>query len=308
MNSEEFLRRIAAIRMGRHDGQRAPHKPLLLLLALGRLSQGKPRLASYTHEIRKPLSRLLDRFGPPRQVAHPEQPFGRLRSDGLWEVPDDESLPTTSSGDLLVSALAENQTHGGFPESLQRLLRRTPELVETAAAYLLAANFPDSLHLSIRDEVGLLAGMVLDQFPTLKPVQQRRRDPTFRPAVLAAYERRCAVCDFDVRLYEHLLGLDAAHIKWHSEGGPDRVPNGLALCKLHHHALDQGAIGLTPSGNRRFTLLVSQELSGTSEAFRQLVDARGRPMRRPQERSQLPDPEFVDWHRRQVFRGEPRSS
>lgn len=308
MNSDEFLRRIAEIRVWRQDGQRAPHKPLLLLLALGRLSRGKPRLASYTHEIRQPLSRLLDRFGPPRRANHPEHPFWRLRNDNLWEVPDDETLPTTSSGDVLSSALAENGTHGGFPEPLQRLLRRNPELVETATAHLLAANFPDSLHLSIRDEVGLPAGMVLDQFPAVKPVPQRRRDPNFRPAVLTAYERRCAICDFDVRLAEDLLGLDAAHIKWHAAGGPDRVPNGLALCKLHHHALDRGAIGLAPSGNRRFKLLVSQELSGTSEAFRQLVDARGRTVRMPQERSQIPDGTFVDWHRREVFRGEPRSS
>lgn len=226
MNSEEFLRRIAEIRVWRQDGQRAPHKPLLLLLALGRLSQGKPRLASYTHEIRQPLSRLLDRFGPPRKATHAEHPFWRLRGDGLWEVPGDESLPTTSSGDVLSSALVENQTHGGFPEPLQQLLRRTPELVETAAAHLLVANFPDSLHLPIRDEVGLQAGMVLEQFPTMKPLPQRRRDPNFRPAVLTAYERRCAICDFDVRLAEDLLGLDAAHIKWHAVGGPDKVQTG----------------------------------------------------------------------------------
>ena len=102
-----------------------------------------------------------------------------------------------------------------------------------------------------------------------------KRDPKFRRTVLTAYERRCAICDFDVRLDDDLLGLDAAHIKWHAAGGPDRVPNGLALCKLHHHALDRGAIGLNPAANLGFTLLVSQELSGTSEDFQRLVDAGG---------------------------------
>lgn len=66
---------------------------------------------------------------------------------------------------------------------------------------------------------------------------------------------------------------------WHAAGGPDRVRNGLALCKLHHHALDRGAIGLTPFGDHRLKVLVSQDLSGTSEAFKQLVDARGQPVR-----------------------------
>ena len=308
MSPEEFLRRIAAIRVWRQGDQRAPHKPLLLLLALGRLSHGKPRLAGYFHEIQKPLSRLLERFGPPgRKAVHPEHPFWRLRNDGLWEVPGGDVLPTTSSGDVLSSALVENGVHGGFPDPLQRQLRSDPQLVEAAAAHLLDTNFPESLHLAIREEVGLPSAMVLEAFPASGSASPRTRDPSFRPAVLTAYERRCAICDFDVRIEDDLLGLDAAHIKWHAAGGPDHVHNGLALCTLHHRALDRGAIGLSPSGGR-FTVLVSQALSGTSEAYRQLVDASGRPVRKPQERSQHPDPAFVRWHRREVFRGEPRSS
>ena len=145
--------------------------------------------------------------------------------------------------------------------------------------------------------------MALEALPEYGTARRRKRDPHFRRAVLTAYERRCAVCDFDIRLEDDLLGIDAAHIKWHAADGPDDVPNGLALCKLHHHALDRGAIGLTAAGDRGFNLLVSQELSGTSEAFRQLVDARGRPVRAPQELAQLPNPAFVDWHRREVFPG-----
>lgn len=303
-NPDEFLRRLAAIKVWRQDAQRAPHKPLLLLFALGRVSRRAPRLASYAREVREPLSGLLKRFGSPSTGSRPEYPFWRLRNDDLWEVPGAETLRTTSSGDPFLPDLLESD--GGFPEPLQRLLEGNPELVEKAASYLLAANFPDSLHLSIRNAVGLPAEMVLDQGPVRGVLAQRRRDPGFRPAVLTAYERRCAICDFDVRLEEDLLGLDAAHIQWHALGGPDQVPSGLALCTLHHRALDRGAIGLTPSGSG-FKLLVSQELSGTSDAFRQLVDARGRPVRMPQERSQSPDPAFVCWHRREVFRGEPRS-
>ena len=116
------------------------------------------------------------------------------------------------------------------------------------------------------------------------------------------------MCDFDVRLDDDLLGLEAAHIKWRAANGPDTVPNGLALCRLHHNALDRGAIGLTQSGSWGFELLVSRELSGASEAYRQLVDARGRPLRQPQEAAELPNPAYVAWHREQVFRGEPRGS
>ena len=41
----------------------------------------------------------------------------------------------------------------------------------------------------------------------------RRRDPCFRQRILKAYEYRCAVCGFDVRLGSISIALDAAHIR-----------------------------------------------------------------------------------------------
>ncbi len=308
MNREEFLAALDSLNVWKRGGVRAPHKPLLLLLALGRLSQDENRLVRY-EDVEARLRQLLERFGPPRKATHPEFPFRHLQTDGLWEIPEKDNLPKKKSGrSVPAAALRKLGVLGGLPTSVDQLLRRDPELIETAAVALLSGHFPESFHTSIRDAVGLSEPMALEAPPAFGAARRRKRDPNFRRAVLTAYERRCAICDFDVRLADDLLGIDAAHIKWHAAGGPDRVPNGLALCKLHHHALDRGAVGLTASGSRGFKLLISQELSGTSEAFRQLVDARGRPVRKPQESPQLPDPAFVNWHRREVFRGEPRTS
>ena len=308
MTREQFLGALEDLNVWKRAGRRAPHKPLLLLLALGRVSQGKDRLVRYA-EIEVALRQLLQRFGRPHGLNQPEFPFWHLQSDGLWEVPGGESLPKKKGGSSVPApALRKLDVHGGLPAALDHLLRTDPELVETAVVALLNGHFPDSFHPAIRDAVGLLQPMVMESRAPYGSTPARKRDPNFRRAVLTAYERRCAVCDFNVRLDDELLGLDAAHIKWHVAGGPDQVPNGLALCKLHHNALDRGAIGLDPIGNVGFTLLVSQELSGTSEAFRQLVDAGGRPLREPQQRAQLPDLAFVAWHRREVFRGEPRLS
>ena len=301
MTRDEFLHRLGELRIWRRRGERAPHKPLLLLLALGRLLNEQPRLGSYTGEIETPLRNLLERFGPPRRSIHPEHPFGRLVADGVWETPGTEGPPPTAK------YLREHRITGGFPEPVQRLLLGDRELVEQAAARLLADHFPESLHQAIRDEVGLHDSVVQED-PALELTARRRRDPRFRDAVLTAYERRCAVCDYDIRLSDDLFGLDAAHIRWHSHGGPDTIPNGLALCAFHHRAFDRGAIGLAPIPGDGFALLVSRRLSGQGEIFRQLVDARGRPLRPPQEKEFLPDRDFVDWHRAQVFQGEPRSA
>lgn len=70
----------------------------------------------------------------------------------------------------------------------------------------------------------------------------RVHQPLFRAAVLDAYERRCAICGLPfVEL------LDAAHIKPDSQGGSASVPNGLALCKIHHGAFDANIIGISPN-------------------------------------------------------------
>ena len=37
-------------------------------------------------EIEEPLHSLLERYGPPRKIYHPEPPFWHLQSDGLWEL------------------------------------------------------------------------------------------------------------------------------------------------------------------------------------------------------------------------------
>lgn len=73
-------------------------------------------------------------------------------------------------------------------------------------------------------------------------VRQRLHQRSFRERVLTAYREQCALC----RLRHREL-LDAAHII--PDGEPDGdpiVPNGLALCKLHHAAFDKFFLGIRP--------------------------------------------------------------
>jgi putative restriction endonuclease len=64
----------------------------------------------------------------------------------------------------------------------------------------------------------------------------------FRQRVLVAYHSSCAICRLR---YTELL--DAAHIlpDGHPLGEPI-VPNGLALCKIHHAAFDRNILGIRP--------------------------------------------------------------
>ncbi|MYD42654.1 MAG: restriction endonuclease [Gammaproteobacteria bacterium] len=256
------------------------------------MQRGEPRLAQF-EEIDRSLSNLLRLFGPPNKVHHAEYPFGRLRNEGLWEIPDEAGLPITSAGDLHKRTLLRERIKGGLPESIYRMLLSDRELITSTAQLLLEGHFPASLHDDIREAVGLSwERMVRDALVA--------RDPNFRSAVLRAYERRCAVCDYDIRLGDDLLGLEAAHIKWHAAGGPDDVCNGLALCGFHHKALDRGAWGLEPS-NDGFRILVASDVHGQSAALRWLRDFHGARLRHPLSDSDVPLLRHVEWHWRQVF-------
>ncbi|MBA3260853.1 MAG: HNH endonuclease [Gemmatimonadales bacterium] len=73
-------------------------------------------------------------------------------------------------------------------------------------------------------------------------VKQRLHQERFRYLVLSAYRGQCAMC----RL-RHTPLLDAAHIlPDRDERGNPEIPNGMALCRIHHGAYDVGILGVDP--------------------------------------------------------------
>ena len=307
MTPNDLLERLATVRTHRAHGQRAPHKPLMLLLALGRVRLGPDqRLIPYTTAEAR-FGELWDDFGRPGGKPNAHYPFWRLRNDnGLWEIPGGSSLSTTSKGDLHIEQARDRGITGGFQEHVHDLLRRHPSLVSRAAHRILSDNFPPSLHGDILEAVELATALPTEDRDEPMPRRGTRlreyspRDPRFRKDVLAAYEDRCAVCEHDTRFRDRLLGLEAAHIRWHSHDGGDEVRNGLALCSLHHKALDYGVLGLERKGDG-FQILVSSKVRGASPSTERLLGYRGDLIRPPVSPSDSPDPAFVTWHRQEVF-------
>ena len=90
-----------------------------------------------------------------------------------------------------------------------------------------------------------LSPMVVDEARrsyTSRLARMRLHQAEFRHRVITAYATTCAVC----RL-RHWELLDAAHIlpDVHPLWAPI-VPNGIALCKIHHAAFDSNILGIRP--------------------------------------------------------------
>jgi putative restriction endonuclease len=76
---DAILSQFDGLNVWSRGGQRAPHKPLLVLYALGRWQRGDEGDIPY-REVDRDLTALLKEFGPPRQSYHPEYPFWRLQT------------------------------------------------------------------------------------------------------------------------------------------------------------------------------------------------------------------------------------
>jgi putative restriction endonuclease len=296
MDRQAILAQFDGLNVWSRGDQRAPHKPLLVLYALGRWSRGETGAVSF-RKVDPDLTALLKEFGPPRQSYHPEYPFWRLQNDGVWAVESSGPMKARqSNSDPPKGELLAHDACGGFSAEVRAALAADPTLVTDIAAHLLVGHFPESLHADILSAVGLTLGACTTTST------RRVRDPQFRQRVLTAYEWRCAVCGLDVRLGSVSVALDAAHIRWHQAGGPDRKGNGLALCVLHHKLFDLGGFTLSGEG----VLLVSDQANGSEGFHEALLRHHGQGVRPPQRPEHRPEVPFLDWHLKEVFKGAAR--
>ncbi len=288
------LAAFSRLRVWERGGQRAPHKPLLVLLVLGHWVRNERGPLRFT-DIEKQLRDLLVEFGPTRRSYHPEFPFWYLRTDGVWTVaPDHGYAPRKGHTAPSARQLREADAAGQFTPSVRAELEQNAGLVSVVTRALLDAHFPPSVH----EDIAAAVGLDVDAPVTVRTVRSR----AFREAVLVAYRYSCAVCRVGVRLGHAPVGVEAAHIRWHASGGPDEVTNGLCLCSLHHKLFDRGALTLSPDGQH---VWVSERANGRN-VERALGRFHGRNLARPSRASQAPAPEFVSWHHKEVFQGRPR--
>jgi putative restriction endonuclease len=292
----DWLDRISRLRIGRSGGERAPHKPLLLLYALARLQRGESDELPFA-VARGPLTDLLKEFGRPViGTPRPDLPFFHLSNDDrLWEL--SEPVERRSHGEPNFARLREPGFFGRLTPEFTEALRAAPDLLAAAAHRILHAEFPLSLHADICDAVGLH----LAPLRVLRESEVFVRSMTTRQTVFDAYEGACAMCGFTAQVGLKLVGLDIAHVRWLGYDGRDAIDNALLLCALHHRLFDRGAMSL--DGDRRI-MLSPQLADARPEAARFALDRlAGRSVATPRGGYSPVHHSSVDWHRKQVFRG-----
>nr|WP_233580421.1 HNH endonuclease [Streptomyces triticirhizae] len=306
MPRDQLLDRLAALRRARVAGRRAPHKALLLLWLLGRFAATGRTEVSYA-EAEEPVSALINDFGPPARAATARQraamPFVHLERE-LWELTDAEGRPLPPETPERGTLLRRTGARGRLRAEVELALAE-PGVLADCARLLLDEHFTPAIDGLVVEAAGLELTEVEGVAHRLVAGGRRRaRSAGFARAVLEAYGHACAMCGFDGALDRRPVGLEAAHIRWHSQDGPDRLANALALCALHHTLFDLGALGLTTEGRIR----VSARFEARSASGRETRALAGRPLAAPRGGHPGPGRAFVAWHGAEVFKEAPSTS
>lgn len=124
-------------------------------------------------------------------------------------------------------------TRGVYQASAAVILRDDPAVLRFEVALLPLVSVVAGLTHELVD--------ITQRHHYLRLVRQRAHQALFRSNVLRAYRTRCTVCSLG-----HAELLDAAHIVSDRGGGEPVIPNGFAMCKIHHAAFDADILGVRP--------------------------------------------------------------
>ena len=302
LTPDELLGLLARLRQARVGDVRVPHKPLLLLWLFGRFAATGSTLATYA-EAEEPVSRLINEFGPPVKSpsatrSRAAMPFVHLERE-LWDLRDGQGREIGPDAPERRGWLTDHEAVGRLKPEVEQLLSSHGTLA-AAARLLLDRHFTPVLADLICAEVDLdLADLNAAGPLDATRIRRRPRRSGFAEEVLRAYAYQCAMCGFDGALGRTPVGIEAAHVRWHSQDGPDDVANGLALCALHHVLLDLGVLGLT--ADRR--ICVSGLYVARSDAGKAVDALAGQPLLAARPGQPAVDIVYVSWHNVQVFKG-----
>jgi len=151
----------------------------------------------------------------------------------------------------------------------------------------------DSLESPVSEDITNFERPVFEQI-----ISRPFRDATFTKRVRQAYNSTCAITGLQLINGGGHCEIEAAHIRpiGNDHNGPDSVRNGIALSRTVHWMFDRRIISLSDE----FEILMDK--NRVPNQIVQLINTSGR-INLPYERKLCPHPQFIKYHREQIFRG-----
>jgi len=279
-----------------------PHKPLLLLAVLDLIAEGRamPDRIPWSQDLRQRFTRYFQLVRKSNDQDTPENPFFYLRNEGWWVAfKTGPHGPQPLQAPPLVRDGTSGQVFARIESPIAAWLLSPTDRLRLREA-VIARFFPQArAALSLLfQETG-----VQDISPPLPESQDDDAEPKpgrsagFRRTILEIYDYQCAACGLRIRLREmnDLTFVDAAHLIPFGDrelGGNDHPSNGMALCKIHHWAMDHRVIAPSPDGDWRVSRFLEARRSLGESELRALS---GKPILLPHDEAFLPSKEALAW-------------
>ena len=151
MTNSEIIKLFSSINCARLGDGYAPHKPILILLLLERILNGHANSFSFT-ELDHDLKKWLEKYGSNNASNTRNEPFWRLKNDGLWDItspPELSSHNSTPTPNQLIEAKVSAQ----LKDDLYQGIRNTPELIAEIANVLVTQFISEPLQPSLLADV-----------------------------------------------------------------------------------------------------------------------------------------------------------
>lgn len=168
----------------------------------------------------------------------------------------------------------------GYARTLDMLV---PEMAPSRVGHLIVPGFIEE-------------PQVLDRPIVERLIARKFRDAAFADAVKGAYENTCAMTGLRIINGGGRAEVQAAHIRPVADSGPDSVRNGLALSSTIHWMFDRGLVSVEDD----LSLLIAR--GRVPDTIERLLNP-NRQLRRPLRPDLVPHPQFLRYHRMQVFKG-----
>jgi putative restriction endonuclease len=301
-----YLHKIERLRVDRTHDLPAPHKPLLLLAVLDLIERGE--IGDNRIDVSPLLVETYLNYWKLIPTGQPRlyNPFPRMRTSGFWHLharAGQESALAAARSFQSVAHLRRLVAYASLDPELFVLLQR-PEAREVVRQTIIGT------HLSHYEPI--IRNTTSENHLINEAAQKLRREAlgdrsdnaastarsaAFRQEIMRLYDYTCAACRLRIITPEGRSAVDAAHIIPYSESHDDGIGNGLALCKLHHWALDAVLVTL----DDRYRLLVSNAFEERGQAALLLRGLDATPILLPRQKPFFPSLRAVRWHRAHRF-------
>lgn len=236
-----------------------------------------------------------------------------VRSSGLSYAQLSEYLPFDTPVPWIVNDRYAEEALRGMPKKEVGVYlrgRSVRRLSEWDFADLVGVGFGETLDRNNADRWGVSQQVIAQCAASLRsgPIGERARnieriltnrvvrDASFRRSVNRAYDSTCAVTRLRIFDRNGRAEAQAAHIWAVSDGGPDVVQNGIALCSTVHWLFDRHLISISDD----YRLLIAEEM--VPGQFRSLVTKHGEKIWLPTNAVDRPHPGYLAKHRENFTR------